>query len=56
MSINGGMDKENVLIYIYTMEYYWSRKKEQNWIIFRDVDELGDCCTEWTKSEREKQI
>ena len=45
MSINGGMDKEDVLIYI-----QWNiidpEKKEQNWIIFRDVDEPGDCCTE----------
>ena len=38
------------------MKYYSSRKKEQNWVIFRDVDEPADCCTEWTMSEREKQI
>ena len=31
-------------------------KKEQNWVIFRDVDGPGVCYSEWTKSEREKQI
>ena len=32
--------------YIYTMEYYSSHKKEQNWVIFRDVDASRDCHTE----------
>ena len=31
-------------------------KKEQNWIICRDVDGPRVCHTEWSKSEREKQI
>ena len=33
-----------------------SHKKEWNWVIFWDVDESRDCHTEWSKSEREKQI
>ena len=33
-----------------------SHKKELNWVICRDVDEPRDCHTEWSKSEREKQI
>ena len=33
-----------------------SHKKERNWVICRDVDASGDCHTEWSKSEREKQI
>ena len=27
-----------------------------NWVICRDVDGSRDCHTEWSKSEREKQI
>ena len=33
-----------------------SHKKERNWVICRDVDGRRDCHTEWSKSEREKQI
>ena len=33
-----------------------SHKKEHNWFICRDVSELRVCHTEWSKSEREKQI
>ena len=33
-----------------------SHKKEQNWEICRDVDGSMDCDTDWSKSEREKQI
>ena len=33
-----------------------SHKKEQNWVICRDMDGDRDCHTEWNKSEREKQI
>ena len=33
-----------------------SHKKEQNWVICRDVDGPRDYHTERTKSEREKQI
>ena len=31
-------------------------KKEQNWVISSDVDRPRVCHTEWSKSEREKQI
>ena len=33
-----------------------SHKKEQNGVICRDVDRPGDCHTEWSGSERKKQI
>ena len=33
-----------------------SRKKEWNWVFCRDVDGSRDYHTEWSKSEREKQI
>ena len=33
-----------------------SHKKERKWVIFRDVDGPRDCHTDWSKSEREKQI
>ena len=33
-----------------------THKKELNWVICRDVDGPRDCHTEWSKSEREKQI
>ena len=33
-----------------------SHKKEWNWVICRDVDGPRDCYTEWSTSEREKQI
>ena len=33
-----------------------SHKKKQNWVIFSKVDGPWDCHTEWSKSEREKQI
>ena len=42
--------------YIYTMEYYSAIKKERNCVICRDMDGPRDCHTEWSKSEREKQI
>ena len=31
-------------------------EKEQDWVVFRDVDGPRDCHTEWSKSERETQI
>ena len=31
-------------------------KKEWDWVICRDVDGSRDCHTEWSKTEREKQI
>ena len=33
-----------------------SHKKEQNWVVYSDMDEPRVCITEWSKSEREKQI
>ena len=42
--------------YIYTMEYYSAIKKEQNSVICGNMDESRDCHTEWSKSERGKQI
>ena len=38
------------------MEYYSAIKKERNWVICRHVDGPRDCHTEWSTSEREKQI
>ena len=51
ISINRGMDKKDV-VYIYTMEAIKSHKKEQNWVISRDVDGPTDCHTEWNDSEK----
>ena len=48
------MDKEDV-VYIYN-GILLSHKKEWNWVICRDVNGSRDCHTEWSKSEREKQI
>ena len=48
------MDKEDV-VHIYT-GILLSHKKERNWVICRDVDGSRDCHTEWSKSERGKQI
>ena len=53
-SINRGMDKEDV-VHIYN-GILLSHKKEQNWVICRDMDGPRDCHTEWSKPEREKQI
>ena len=49
-----GMDKEGV-VHIYN-GILLGHKKEQNWVICRDVAGSRDCHTEWSKSEREKQI
>ena len=54
MSIDRGMDKEDVA-HIYN-GILLNHKKEQNWIICKDMDGPRDCYTEWSKSEREKQI
>ena len=54
MSINRGLDKEDV-VHVYN-GILFSHKKERNWVICRDVDGPGDCHTEQSKSEREKQI
>ena len=50
MSINRGIDKEDVV------HILLSHKKERNCAICRDVDGPRVCHTEWSKSEREKQI
>ena len=42
--------------YIHTMKYYSPIKKQWNWVICRDMDGPRDFSTEWSKSEREKQI
>ena len=54
VSINRWMDKEDVA-YIYN-GILLSHKKERNWVICSEVDGLRDCHTEWSKSEKEKQI
>ena len=33
-----------------------SHKKKQNWVIYSEMDGPRVCHTEWSKSEREKQI
>ena len=64
------MDKDDIYTHthIYTMEYIYSGmahiyngillscKKKQKLVICSDVDWPRDCHTEWSKSEREKQI
>ena len=45
-----------VCVYIHTQWILLSHKKEQNCAICRYVDEPIDCHSEWSKSEREKQI
>ena len=54
MPIDRQMDKEDV-VHIYN-GVLLSHKEERNWVICRDVDGPRDCHTEWSKSEREKQI
>ena len=48
------MDKE-VVVHIFN-GILLSHKKEQNWVICRDVDGHRECHKERSKSEREKQI
>ena len=52
--MNRRMDKEDV-VHIYN-GILLSHKKERNWVICREVDGPRDCHTEWSKSERAKQI
>ena len=54
MSTNRWTDKED-MAHIYN-GILLSHKKEQNWVVCREVDESRDCHTKWSKSEREKQI
>ena len=44
------------MVYIYTMEYYLPIKKEWNNAICSNMDGPRDCHTEWSKSDRERQI
>ena len=48
------MEKEDVA-HIYN-GISLSHKKKWKWVICRDVDGLRVCHTEWSKSEREKQV
>ena len=54
MPIDRRMDKEDV-VHTYN-GILLSHKKARNWVIHGDVDGSRDCHTEWSKSEREKQI
>ena len=54
VSINRWMDKE-VVVHIHN-EILLSHKKEWIWVSYCEVDELRPCYTEWSKSEREKQM
>ena len=54
MPIDRQMNKEDV-VHIYN-GILLSHKKERNWVNCREVDGPRDCHTEWSKSEREKQI
>ena len=42
--------------YIYSVKYYSAIKKEWIWVSYSEVDKPTACYTEWSKSEREKQI
>ena len=54
MFIDRWTDKEDVA-HIYN-GILLSHKKKWNWVICSEVDGPIDCHTEWSKSEREKQI
>ena len=54
MSIDRWMDKEDVA-HIYN-GILLSHNKKRNWVICSEMDGPRDCHTEWSKSEREKQI
>ena len=47
------MDKEDVYIYNGILV---SHKREWNNAIYSNMDGPGDCHTEWSKSDRERQI
>ena len=48
------MDKE-VVVHMYN-GILLRHKKEQAWVSSSEVDEPRACYTEWSKSEREKEI
>ena len=52
---NGKLDSSKIYMPVYN-RILLSHKKERNWVICRDVAGPRDCHTEWSKSEREKQI
>ena len=54
MSIDRGVDKEAV-VHIYN-GILLSHKKEHIWVSSNEVDEPRAYYTEWSKSEREKQV
>ena len=54
MPIDRQMDKEDV-VHIYS-GILLSHKTERNWVICWEMDGSRDCHTEWSKSEKEKQI
>ena len=54
MSIERWMEKEDVA-HTYN-GILLSHKNKQNWVICNEVDGPRVCHTEWSKSEREKQI
>ena len=54
MSTDRWMDKEDE-VHIYN-GILFSNKKKQIWVAYSEVDEPRASCTEWSKSEREKQI
>ena len=61
MPIDRRMNKEDVghiyngIKYIF-FTFHTFHKKEWNWVICRDVDGSRDYHTEWSKSERDKQM
>ena len=55
MSINRWMNREEVVL-IYMQWNIIGHKKEHIWVSCREVAEPRTCYTEWSQSEREKQI
>ena len=56
MSTEGWMDKEDVVHIYHSNGILLSHKKEWNNAIYSDMDGPRDCHTEWSKSDRERQI
>ena len=53
MSISRGVGNEDVVHICDGISF--SRKKEQKWVICRDVDKSRVCHTQWSRSEGEKE-
>ena len=49
------MDKENVYVYVYTVEYYSAIERMKS-CVFNNMDWPWGHYTEWNKSDRERQI